>query len=701
MSFKKYRVYINDQIVCESEESFLTTEIDITDYVINSEENDIKVWCGPYDTIESETGKKRLAPDGTWYANMARGIWQDVYIEYRPNTYIDDVTVCTSTRLNNIQIKANVIKESHQHITLRAQVLENGQVKKEWELNRGDKSDLLGLHSYQGNHIWQDAIYWSPENPHLYQLHVQLWDQEKMMDTYDITFGFREIWLQGHKFYLNGTRINLRGDAWHYQGFVQQTKEYVLNWYRTCKETGINFVRLHGMPYPKMYLEVADEVGMLVIDESAIYGSAKRIQADHPVFIHNCKNHLEKLVKRDKCHPSVIIWSIQNEMRWVDGRDGYKKAMKNLSTIVKALDNTRPIAYDGDNRLVDPEDMEIVSMHYNIDGTVGDWDKEKPLIFGEHGKWHYVSPQVSTAMKGSHAYLSFDSSIEGIGLEEKHFIEHARREEVTGVSPFNMINYTMHMQPKQDITIKQHIHKEVSQPKVMHAHTTPVSNGYFEQEQLFYPNPSWKHVKDAFKPVTIIPNEYNHVFFDGCKIKRSFSIYNDREREVTGKVVYKLISEKSDVLLNDEYAFSQIAGEKHEWELVLPIPVMKEKSTFTLVLDLYHDHDLMDQRKEQYKIYPSHNNDLDVSYKSIGYFGDKVGYEKISHMVNGLIRIDLCDSESLEGLDFLIIGNNCKDNVMPLQPVLQEFTNKGGFLLILEQESFVPGDITLSGKKVL
>lgn len=700
--FQNYIIYINNQKIYESGESFLTTEINITDYIINNSENEIKVWCGPYDTIETETGSKRVVPDGTWYANMARGIWQDVYVEYRPLTYIDDVTICTSTRNKTIEIKTNVINDNDKQIDLIAKVIDNGKVQNEWKLNREVNSNNLVEISFITNQLWQDAIYWSPENPHLYILQVQLCYKGNIIDIYETSFGFREIWTEGHKFYLNGKRINLRGDAWHYQGFIQQTKEYVLNWYKVCKETGINFVRLHGMPYPKMYLDVADEVGMLVIDESAIYGSAKRIQANNHEFINNCKEHLKKLVKRDKNHPSVIIWSMQNEMRWVDGRDGYKKAMKSLSATMKELDNTRPIAYDGDNRLVDPNDMEIVSMHYNIDGTVGDWDKQKPLIFGEHGKWHYVSPQVSTVMMGADVYLSFDKSIAGVGLEEKHFIEYARREEVTGVSPFNIINYTMHMQPKGDIQVELNHRNEAGvQPKVIKAHTTPVSNGYFDQEELFYPNSSWKHIKAAFKPVTIIPNEYNHSFFDGRSIKRSFSIYNDIEKYAVVKVKYKFIAENGEIIASNEYAFNQRAGEKHEWELILQIPVVKEKTKFTLDLELYHDNNLMDLRSENYKVHPSLNkkNGIDSHEKIIAYFGEKEAYDKLNFIVDQFIKIDKCDSKTLSKIDILIIGNNCKENVVQLQPVLQEFVSSGGFLLILEQESFVPGEVTLSGKK--
>jgi beta-galactosidase len=116
-------------------------------------------------------------------------------------------------------------------------------------------------------------------------LNAELIINNQVIDSQECKFGFREVWCEGINFYINGMRVNLRGDSWHYQGFVYQTKEYALNWYKLCKDAGMNFVRLHAMPYPEIFLDAADEVGMLIIDESAIYGSSKLLQSDHEEFI--------------------------------------------------------------------------------------------------------------------------------------------------------------------------------------------------------------------------------------------------------------------------------------------------------------------------------------------------------------------------------------------------------------------------------
>ncbi|MGV2685625.1 glycoside hydrolase family 2, partial [Clostridium perfringens] len=171
---------------------------------------------------------------------------------------------------------------------------------------------------------WSDAILWDPDTPYLYMAELELIESEQVLDRHEEVFGFREFWCEGPQFMLNGIPIRLRGDSWHFQGGLQQTEAYIRNWYRMCRSVGINSLRLHAEPSREEYVRIATDGARLIIDDTAIYGSGKSMLADHPDYLDNCRKHVQRLVKRDKNHPSVIMWSLQNEMRWVDGRDGYK-----------------------------------------------------------------------------------------------------------------------------------------------------------------------------------------------------------------------------------------------------------------------------------------------------------------------------------------------------------------------------------------
>jgi len=695
-------VYVNGEKVKQSQEAYLPIEVDITDQVRNGDGNELKVWCGPFENILTETGKKVLAPHGSWFAQMARGIWQDVYLEYRPPAYIQGVYVKTSVRQQRIVVTVSVVNQSERRRgAVRLRIVDGGTPVK--EMASGEVSLEPGqVTHFRLEESWPDAIRWSPEHPHLYMLQAEWIGPGGSVDRFDTRCGFREVWIEGHKFYLNGTRINLRGDAWHYQGFAQQNKQYALNWYQACKETGINFVRLHAMPYPEFYLDAADEAGMLIVDESAIYGSSKNVQADHPRFIDACRQHLRSLVLRDRNHPSIIIWSMQNEMRWVDGRDGYKAAMPGLTRTIKELDDTRPVSYDGDNRLVDPAEMEIISMHYNIDGTVAGWQKDKPLIFGEHGKWHYVAPQVCTELAGPGAYLSFDACLDSIGLHERLFIEYARREEVTGVTPFNMANYMVKTLPHADIPLTwDDLSTPGVKPKGIRRHALTINNGYAPDEPLLRPNPSWKHVRAAFKPVTIVPNEYNTAFFGGSTLSRSFSIYNDTEKAAEAKITCRLLAGDGECIGEGEEAFAHAPGERREWGLTLPLPDVAETKVFTLELALYHGGDPVHTLGLAYRIYPRSYKDTPIHTcnKRVALLGDDASYAVITRLLDRLERLEDCSAGSLRGLDVLVIGKDFEGQLAALQPALQDFVAGGGFLLIMEQSRETPGEVTLSGRR--
>ena len=698
---QRYAVFLNGYKLAESSESFLPLEIDLTGVARSGKENELTVWCGPHEHIETPAGRKLLAPNGSWFAQMGRGIWQDVFLEIRPDIAINDVFIKTSTRNKVIEVSVNLLNQrvlppkASYPCLLMAQIWDGDRVVRQFIPQKVNlRSGSTKLIFYEN---WPDPILWSPENPHLYKLMIELVDANGTLDMYIQRFGFRESWFEGQKFFLNGTRVNLRGDAWHYQGFAQQSKEYALNWYKLCRQTGINFVRLHAMPHPRCYLEAADEAGMLIVDESAIYGSNKLVQADHPVFLEHCQEHLRTLVRRDRNHPSVILWSMQNEMRWVDGRDGYRVAMDRLTRAIKELDTSRPVSYDGDIRLVEEADPEIISMHYNIDGTIAGWERNKPLIFGEHGPWHYISPQVCSHLIGPRAYLDYKACLEGIGLDEELFIQHARREAVTGLTPFNIVHYNAwSLLPKDTPLEWDDLSRPGPKPRRIPAHALTLNNGLVTGP-LFNPNPSYAFIQRAFKPVTIHADQLDNSFYCNRGIQRSFSIYNDTEQAAEARLTFTLTAGNGSPLDSGQVEFKHQPGERHAWEYRLDLPEVSVREGLCLTLELYHSGQPVHRLEQTYWIYPQNllTAQIDTQDKTIAYLGTDESFALLSALLPGLKRLRSSDDELLASADVLLIGKNYAGKVKDTQDDLQEFLSRGGFVLVLEQNTFAPGELTL------
>lgn len=115
--------------------------------------------------------------------------------------------------------------------------------------------------------------YWTPEHPNLYALLLSVNNQKQTVDTKYERFGWREWTLQGTTQYLNGVPYALHGDSWHFMGIPQMTRRYAWAWFTTIKGMNANAVRPHAQVYPRFYLDMADEMGICVLNETANWAS--------------------------------------------------------------------------------------------------------------------------------------------------------------------------------------------------------------------------------------------------------------------------------------------------------------------------------------------------------------------------------------------------------------------------------------------
>ena len=669
--------YINGTHVCNWNEMYLPLNTDITKFLCDGE-NEIRVICGSFDRVQIASGALKITDlGGSWFGDVARGIWGNISLEVRPALHIDDVIIRTSVREKRIEIITSLSAECESS-EIRVIILDGENTV----MTLSGKSGKLSA-------VWDDPILWDTENPHLYTAVIELIKDGNTVDEITQRFGFREVWTEGTKFILNGTPINLRGDSWHFQGPVQMTKEYALNWYRLCRENGVNYIRLHAEPHPVCYLDAADEFGMLIVDETAIYGSGKSMDAAHSKFIENCKAHAVRLVKRDRNHPSIIFWSLQNEMRWVDGRDVYKLHIPEMQALMNREDPTRKVSVDGDNRLISYNDTQLESLHYNIDGTLAQWRREKPLTVGEHGGMWYVCPQNASAYYGLGAYDDFEPCAIGFAMKERLFLEDARRKGVSGISTFNFAYYFTRSMPDEDVYLADAPFKKI--PK----YSLTINNGYLKDYPMYRENPIMPFMREAFRPVTVINREYNKNFYDRATLARSFDVYNDTLHAHDCTVKYTF-SVDGNILVSSEKRFRQDPAEHYTLEFELPLGKVSKKCEAELEIILYHESEEKFSGRWNYNIYPeSIKSEKITGCRSICFFGNE-GFEKVSALAENVRKISDI-SEAVPG-DILILGAHLDCSFNDIADMLDRFTVGGGILIILEQSVMTPGNMCLTNQ---
>ena len=374
------------------------------------------------------------------------GIWQDVYMFAVPEIRITDVFVQPWVDKNELKVEVELINLSPE----KASVTLNGEVR-EWvnqagkdiltapeikwtlgstaltlpvttvTLQKGEKKKVVIT-----QHPDHRLKFWTPDTPDLYTLLLTVNGKKQVYDCKATRFGWRQFKIVGDEFQLNGKKIQCFGDIQHPFSAYICSRRFAYAWYQMIKDFGGNAVRPHAQPWPRVYYELADEMGLMVLDETALFGSSIRLNLEEDVTWQRSHKHLERLIMRDRNHPSVIGWSAGNEM--------FAIALLNKpAKEVAAVWDDKLVELTGSARQFDPtRDFLTLDGDRDMDGRLPVWSKHfshglklddlpkglnKPLIVGESGATYYGRPHQLYPFVGEKAYLSYEGRSEALAID--------------------------------------------------------------------------------------------------------------------------------------------------------------------------------------------------------------------------------------------------------------------------------------------
>lgn len=466
-------IYVKQEKVGENFDLFLPFEVDLTDKVQAGETIEVLVGVRSQAVFEdNSTVGRRIVPAGSMWGYHINGIWQDVYLLAVPKVHIDDIYVKPLVSQNMLELEVSIQNQTDKIVSVNLQGEVNEWLNKagtdvnsapvpNWEL--GEKTltvnpvkVVLPSHKAQKVTLQIPVVentlkYWAPEHPNLYALVLSLGNKKQTVDTKYERFGWREWTLQGTTHCLNGQPYALRGDSWHFMGIPQMTRRYAWAWFTAIKGMNGNAVRPHAQIYPRFYLDMADEMGICVLNETANWASDGGPKLDSETFWKNSIEHLKRFVLRDRNHASVFGWSISNENKPVilhvfnrpDLMPGQKKAWEDWRDIVRQYDPTRPwISADGED---DGDGILPVTVgHYGDMNSMKHWiGIGKPWGIGEHSMAYYGTPEQVSKYNGERAYESQEGRMEGLANEAYHLIANQRRMDASYSTVFNMAWYAL------------------------------------------------------------------------------------------------------------------------------------------------------------------------------------------------------------------------------------------------------------------
>ncbi|MCU0409083.1 MAG: DUF4981 domain-containing protein, partial [Bacteroidales bacterium] len=380
-----FYVWVNEQLVGYSQDSKLPAEFNITKYLRrgkNSLAVEVYRWCdGSY-----------LEDQDFWRLS---GIQRSVYLHARPKDYIRDffakglLESNYSDGLLDLNVELASSSESSAGLLLEA-VLYDGKEKIYSESREIDAktSSPQAAFSKQLPGIKK----WSAETPDLYTLVLNLKDREgKNLESVSARIGFRSVEIKDSQLHINGVPVRLKGTNMHEHHDVMGhvvDEATILKDIRVMKSHNINAVRTSHYPQQELWYELCDQYGLYLVDEANVeshgMGYDKDVTlADKPEWAAAHMDRHQRMVERDKNHPSVIIWSLGNEAG--DGRnmvEGYKW--------MKSRDNTRLVQYErAEKETNTPErHTDIVCPMYariwQIEEYAKDPRNDRPLILCEY-----------------------------------------------------------------------------------------------------------------------------------------------------------------------------------------------------------------------------------------------------------------------------------------------------------------------------
>lgn len=338
-----FYLYVNGEKVGYSQGAKLPAEFDITKYLKpgkNSIAAEVYRWSdGSY-----------LECQDFWRIS---GIERDVYLMARSPLYIQDFEF--RPFLNDdftegyLDVKIDLENRSESYFkesTVTVRIIKDGkQIKKVFLSGKSFKAGEKKQIHKELKIPYPDL--WSAEKPNLYKVVLELRYGMNAMEVVSTHIGFREVEMKDSQLLVNGKAVLLKGVNRHEHDQITGhvvSKEAMLKDIQLMKQFNINAVRTSHYPNDPYWYELCDKYGIYVVDEANIEShgmgyNLDRTLGNNPDWELAHLDRIERMMERDKNHPSIIIWSMGNEA-------GFGVNFKKASDLMHQLDPYRPVHYE-------------------------------------------------------------------------------------------------------------------------------------------------------------------------------------------------------------------------------------------------------------------------------------------------------------------------------------------------------------------
>ena len=496
---------------------------------------------------------------------LNNGLWNPVSLVATGPVYTSDVFVRTSVEKKRLEADVEVTNPtgSDTALSVRCEAVDDktggvaasfGPVKV--SAPAGEKATV----TVAGD--WPDPKLWWPErDAQCYRLRTILMNDGEAIDTQEELFGFREITREGRHLLLNGIR-------WHFWNWHTGGAETIEEWLQEYEAANNRFHRFTSgdrklFGYREKSLEKFDRLGIPGRLSTCIDGMVSTHDHYNPLVWKNFQRNVRQTVRAYRNHPSVVMWSLGNEIMLVEARLYFKKDYRRweeeaakLSQIAAELDPTRPSFQDGGGDLGGL--IEMHNPHYawgslekfpqdwysyptgppvmprpvKDRGLLYRWSGDKPYIHGE--VFYYTASNKMAWFGGPRVYRSRADQDESAGRYGSIALEGARWQGITGICPWTRV---------------------------------------------------LPHCAKSSEPRAVFVREQNSTFFGGADFERTIAVFNDG-RKTDPLTLHWRIELDGDTVASGEKTYDVKPGHHEEDTISATLPDVEKRRDGRLVLEL-------------------------------------------------------------------------------------------------------------------
>jgi beta-galactosidase len=374
--YQKAEVYVNGQKAGQHHYGYTPFTVDVTPYIYKNKKQTNEV------VVKVDNSEQ---PNCRWYSGS--GIYRHVWLETMPALHIAENGIFITTPEVNaekarVQVDVTIANESQSDrnatvVVCGAQLMV--------AVKAGESKTVSTTTMVNNPQLW------SPESPTLYEAKVELKENGTTIDRQTAKYGIRTFSFDAERgFVLNGQKVLINGACVHHDDGVLGAMAFddaEIRKVRQMKEAGFNLIRTSHNPTTRAFLDACDSIGMLVIDEAFDGWRTQKNPYDYSTVIDSCyREDIHAMVLRDRNHPSVISWSIGNEV--IERKDiRVVYTARQMKKAIHEYDTTRPVtealcAWDSDWEIYDPhaEVLDVAGYNYMIFKHASDHERDPKRV---------------------------------------------------------------------------------------------------------------------------------------------------------------------------------------------------------------------------------------------------------------------------------------------------------------------------------